>query len=46
MLGLAWLYLTQDVEMPFCVGEGAAEALPVEPDGVDTVVLVKAVELR
>ena len=32
---LAWLYLEQDGEMPFCDGDGAADPLPVEPDGDD-----------
>ena len=47
---LAWPYLVQDVEMPFCVGEGAAEALPEAlPDafeGDEDAVLVGVVELR
>lgn len=31
--------------MPFCVGEGAADPLPDEPDDGDTTVLVGRVEL-
>ena len=41
----AWLYLVQDVEMPFCVGDGAAGPLPDKPDGGDVEVLVCVVEL-
>lgn len=42
---LAWLYLVQEAEMPFCVGDGAEDSLPDEPDGGESVVLVGTVEL-
>lgn len=41
---LAWLYLVQEAEMPFWVGDGAAESLPDDPDDGDAVVLVRTVE--
>ena len=43
---LAWLYLVQDVEMPFCVGDGATDALLDELEGDEDAVLIGAVELR
>lgn len=42
---LAWLYLEHEAEMPFCVGEGAADPLPDDPDDGDPVMLVGTVEL-
>ncbi len=42
---LAWLYLVQEAEMPFCVGEGAAGPLLDEFDDGSAVVLVGRVEL-
>ena len=41
---LAWLYLAQEIEMPFCVGDGAVDPLRDESDG-DDVAFVGAVEL-
>ena len=43
---LAWLYLMQDVEMPFSVGDGATDALLDELEGDENAVLFRAVELR
>ena len=42
---LALLYLVHEFEMPFCVGDGAADPLSDEYDNGDDVVLVGAVEL-
>lgn len=42
---LALLYLAQDLEMPFCIGDGAAEPVPDEPEDGDSVALVGDVEL-
>ncbi len=42
---LAWLYLVQEPEMPFCVGEGAADPLLDGFDDGDAVELVGRVEL-
>lgn len=42
---LALLYLAQDIEMPSCVGDGAADPLPDESDGGEDVALLVAVEL-
>ena len=42
---LALLYLAQDVEMPFCIGDGAADPVPDEPENGDSVVLVGDVVL-
>ena len=41
----ALLYLAQDVEMPFCTGDGAAEPVPDEPEDGERVALVGDVEL-